>query len=76
MEELASLYVMLANGGLGPVTLKCSMLSAQSETEKQMLSPEACYLVREMLRKPDVELGADDPAYLRGGPACLSPLRR
>ena len=62
MEELAGLYVMLANGGLGPVRLKCSVLSAQSETERQMLSPEACYLVREMLRQPDLGLGADDPA--------------
>lgn len=62
MEELASLYALLVNDGMGPVRLKCSVPSAQLDEGQQMLSPEACYLIREMLRQPDVELGASDPA--------------
>lgn len=72
MVELASLYVMLANGGSqfsvrGSRLLMTRERQAQNgepgtENNEQLLSPEACYLVREMLRQPDVELGADDPA--------------
>ncbi|MFM2143358.1 MAG: penicillin-binding protein, partial [Verrucomicrobiota bacterium] len=62
MEELASLYALLVNDGVGPVRLKCSVPSAQLDEGQQMLSPEACYLVREMLRNSDAESGANDPA--------------
>ncbi|MBL9134073.1 MAG: penicillin-binding protein 1C, partial [Verrucomicrobiaceae bacterium] len=69
MEELASLYVMLANGGSQfPVRssqlvyTKAENREPGTENREQLLSPEACHLVREMLRQPDVELGADDPA--------------
>ncbi len=62
MEELASLYVMLANGGEGPQRLRLNKNATDSTEMRPLLTPEACWLVREMLRQPDVELGADDPA--------------
>ncbi|MDZ4404366.1 penicillin-binding protein 1C [Prosthecobacter sp.] len=62
MEELASLYVMLANGGEGPQRLRLDKNAADSTEMRPLLTQEAAWLVREMLRQPDVELGADDPA--------------
>jgi penicillin-binding protein 1C len=62
MEELASLYVMLANGGEGPQRLRFNQNATGSTEMRSLLTPEACWLVREMLRQPDVVLGADDPA--------------
>lgn len=65
MEELASLYVMLVNQG-SQFPVRGSRLfftrDAAGENREQLLSPEACYLVKEMLRQPDVQSGADDPA--------------
>ena len=72
MEELASLYVMLVNEG-SQFSVRGSRLfftldaaagnrEPRTENREQLLSPEACYLIREMLRQPDVESGAVDPA--------------
>jgi penicillin-binding protein 1C len=72
MEELAGLYVMLVNEG-SQFSVRGSRLfftrdaagenrEPGTENREQLLSPEACYLMREMLRQPDVESGAVDPA--------------
>lgn len=63
MEELAMLYTMLANQGqIARLELSKERPDSALSAPDAKLSPEACYLVREMLRTTDVGLGADDPA--------------
>ncbi len=55
MRELATLYTMLANGGtLRPLVYT---LSDRQDTQdaRQMLSPEAAYLVTDMLKSDDLD---------------------
>jgi penicillin-binding protein 1C len=64
MEELASLYAMLANGGVAR-----SLVSVKEDDpgkqDKRLLSPEASFLVLDMLRgnpRPDsISIGGADP---------------
>ncbi|HYF35842.1 MAG TPA: penicillin-binding transpeptidase domain-containing protein, partial [Prosthecobacter sp.] len=60
LEELARLYTMVVNDGcMGSLRFTSEV---KPDERRQMLSPAACYMVREMLRQTDVEQGADDPA--------------
>lgn len=64
MEELAALYAMLANSG-EPGRLRFDFGAGNDPAASRvppLLSPASCFLVREMLRQPDVTLGADDPS--------------
>lgn len=62
MDELVALYVALANGGvLRPLhtTVSQPVAAGASEREVRLLSPEASFLVLEMLRanpRPDLDL--------------------
>lgn len=62
MEELASLYAMLVNGGLVHKPIYQKGMVFHREGLRPMISPEAAVLVLEMLRNTDSETGADDPA--------------
>ncbi len=60
MEELASLYSMLADDGR-PRTLRFCAESVESSMPPALLSPEACFLTRRMLASRETEAGLSDP---------------
>lgn len=55
MEEMAALYSMLATDGR-PWSLRYTTAASVAAPAPALLSPEACFLLREMLHAPD-----DDP---------------
>ncbi len=60
MEEMGQLYAMLATDGR-PLPLRFSGDEAKGEAIEPVLSPAACFVVRDMLRPREYDLLADDP---------------
>jgi penicillin-binding protein 1C len=61
MEELASMYAMLATDGI-PRPLRYSHTSSVTpQATAPLLTPEACFLVRRMLASREEEAGLSDP---------------
>ncbi len=58
MRELAALYAALPNGGVWQPLAFTKIESAAPQGQKQLLSPEACFLVLDMLVAESEELSA------------------